>query len=207
MKGILTKPRKTATFIQSPKEKHIFDAQKYEIDEKQIYDFYKIIPKEDLPYNVIKKQLAFGRDISFKQIDKNKKFGNYSIFRQFMQKEIDIEDIKSDIEQAKLLMNMSENTRYKFYSYFRLDRADFIKTNETNTNKFINIRKPNEKSKSINNEVLPMNDFLRKCIMLRRKREEDDNKEKPKTFTIFSDLTIQSTKFRKRKHCWSRKYF
>ena len=38
-----------------------------------------------------------------------------------------------------------------------------------------------------------MNDFLRKCIMLRRKREEDDNKGKSKTFTIYSDLNIKST--------------
>ena len=194
MKGILSKPRKTATFIQTPREKHIFDAQKYEIDEKQIYDFYKIIPKQEPAYNVIKKQVAFGKDISFKQIDKNKKFSNYSTFRELLQKEIDIEDIKSDIEEAKLLMNLSENTRYKFYSYFRLDRADFIKTNETN-NKFINIRKSPEKKNTVNNEVIPLNDFLRKCIMLRRKREEDDNQEKPKTFTIFSDLNIQSTKF------------
>ena len=194
MKDILSKPRKTATFIQTPREKHIFDAQKYEIDEKQIYDFYKIIPKQEPAYNVIKKQVAFGKDISFKQIDKNKKFSNYSTFRELLQKEIDIEDIKSDIEEAKLLMNLSENTRYKFYSYFRLDRADFIKTNETN-NKFINIRKSPEKKNTVNNEVIPLNDFLRKCIMLRRKREEDDNQEKPKTFTIFSDLNIQSTKF------------
>ena len=194
MKKILARPRKTAAFIQFPKEKYIFDAQKYEIDEKQIYDFYQIIPKQERVYNVIKKQVAYGKDIAFKQIDKNKKFSNYSIFRQYMQKEVDIEDIKSDIEQAKLLMNLSENTRYKFYSYFRLDRADFIKTNETN-NKFINIRKKPEKNNLINDEVLPTNDFLRKCIMLRRKREEDDNLEKPKTFTIFSDLNIQSGKF------------
>ena len=40
-----------------------------------------------------------------------------------------------------------------------------------------------------------MNDFLRKCIMLRRKREEDDNKGKSKTFTIYSDLNIKSTQF------------
>ena len=194
MKDIRSKPRKTATFIQTPREKHIFDAQKYEIDEKQIYDFYKIIPKQEPAYNVIKKQVAFGKDISFKHIDKNKKYSNYSTFRELLQKEIDIEDIKSDIEETKLLMNLSENTRYKFYSYFRLDRADFIKTNETN-NKFINIRKSPEKKNSVNNEVIPMNDFLRKCIMLRRKREEDDNQEKPKIFTIFSDLNIQSTKF------------
>ena len=118
-KNLALRPRHTATFIQKPLEKHIFDAQKYEIDEKQIYDFYKIIPKQEPVYNVIKKQVAFGRDIAFKKIDKNKKYSNYIIFRDLMQKELDIEDIKSDIEQAKLLMNLSENTRYKFYSYFR----------------------------------------------------------------------------------------
>ena len=193
-KNLALRPRHTATFIQKPLEKHIFDAQKYEIDEKQIYDFYKIIPKQEPVYNVIKKQVAFGRDIAFKKIDKNKKYSNYIIFRDLMQKELDIEDIKSDIEQAKLLMNLSENTRYKFYSYFRLDRADFIKTNET-TNKFINIKKKQENLNSNNNEALPMNDFLRKCIMLRRKREEDDNKGKSKTFTIYSDLNIKSTQF------------
>ena len=91
-------------------------------------------------------------------------------------------------------MNLSENTRYKFYSHFRLDRADFIKTNET-TNKFINIKKKQENLNTNNNEALPMNDFLRKCIMLRRKREEDDNKGKSKTFTIYSDLNIKSTQF------------
>ena len=193
-KNLILRPRHTATFIQKPQEKHIFDAQKYEIDEKQIYDFYKIIPKQEKVYNVIKKQVAFGRDIAFKTIDKNKKYSNYIIFRDLMQKELDIEDIKSDIEQAKSLMNLSENTRYKFYSYFRLDRDDFIKTNEP-SHKFINIKKKQDNLSPKNNEALPMNDFLRKCIMLRRKREEDDNKGKSKTFTIYSDLNIKSTQF------------
>ena len=188
--------RKTATFIQNPKEKYIIDAQQYELDEKQIYDFYSIIPKEIPKYNVIKKQVAFGKDTVHKKLDKNKKFSNYTIFRDLMQKELDIEDIKSDIEQVKLLLNKSENTRYKFYSYFRLDRADHIKSKD-NTNKFINIRtKQGQNINSIkNNEALPYNDFLRKCIMLRRKREDEDNKEKQKSFTIYSDFDVKSTKF------------
>jgi hypothetical protein len=33
--------------------KIIFDAQKYELDEKQVYDFYKIVPKQEPIYNVI----------------------------------------------------------------------------------------------------------------------------------------------------------
>ena len=195
MKGPRPK-RNTASFTQNPKEKHIFDAQKYEIDEKQIYDFYKIIPKEEPVYNVIKKQIAFGKDIAFQQKDKNKKFSNYNIFRDYMQKELDIEDIKSDIEQVKLLLNKSENTRYKFYSYFKLDRADHIKSKD-NINKFINIRtKQGQNINTIkNNEALPYNDFLRKCIMLRRKREDEDNKEKQKSFTIYSDFDVKSTKF------------
>ena len=43
--------------------------------------------------------------------------------------------------------------------------------------------------------VLTVNDFIRKCKMLRKKREEDDNNEKAKAFTIFSDLNIPSNKF------------
>ena len=193
MNSFRPKARKTGAFIQNPKEKHIFDAQNYEIDKKQIYDIYKISPKKENIYNVIKKQVAFGKDIAFKQKSENKKFNNYIVFRDYMQKELDIDDIKSDIEQVKSLINLSENTRYKFYSYFRLDRNDFIKTNETS--KFINIKKKPEKMNSINNNPLPKNDFLRKCVMLRRKRDEDDLKEKQKTFTIYSDLNIQSSKF------------
>ena len=187
--------RYTATFIPNPKEKYIIDAQQYELDEKQIYDFYSIVPKEIPKYNVIKKQVAFGKDTVHKKLDKNKKFSNYTMFRDFMQKEIDIEDIKSDIEQVKLLLNNSENTRYKFYSYFRLDRADHIKQN--NYKKFINIRtKQGQNDNKIkNNEALPYNDFLRKCIMLRRKRDDEDNKQKQKTFTIYSDFDVKSTKF------------
>ena len=71
------------------------------------------------------------------------------------------------------------------------------KNNDFNYNKFINIRKIDEKKNIINNneELIPNNDFLKQCIMLRRKREEDDNKQIPKKFTIYSDLNIQSTKF------------
>ena len=187
--------RYTAEFVQNPKEKYIIDAQQYELDEKQIYDFYSIIPKEIPKYNVIKKQVAFGKDIAHTKLDKNKKYSNYTIFRDFMQKEIDIEDIKSDIEQVKYLINKSESTRYKFYSYFRMDRADYIKSYDYT--KFINIRSKqgqNTNSKK-NNEALPNNDFLRKCIMLRRKKDDEDNKERQKTFTLFSDLDVKSTKF------------
>ena len=194
-------PRKTATFIPNPKVKFIFDAQKYELDEKQVYDFYKIIPKQEPIYNVIKKQVAFGKDIKYNnKMEKNKKYSNYCLFRELMQKELDIEDIKVDIEQTKLLLNSSENMRIKFYSYFHMDRNDYIKSkknNDFNYNKFINIRKNDEKKNIINNneELIPNNDFLKQCIMLRRKREEDDNKQIPKKFTIYSDLNIQSTKF------------
>ena len=188
------KPKKTGQIINNPKEKYMFEPQQYEIDEKQIYDFYKIIPKKEPKYNVIKKQVAFCKDIAFKKIDNNKKFNNYCIFRDYMQKKIDIDDIKSDIEQVKSLINQSENIRNKFYSYFHIDRADIIKTNEYS--KFINIRKKKpENNYPINSEALSNNDFLRKCIMLKRKREEDDNKEKSKTFTLFSDLDIKSNKF------------
>ena len=83
-----------------------------------------------------------------------------------------------------------------------MDRADYIKTYPDETlNKFINIRTQNKKlenkTKFINNdeEVIPADDFLRKCYMLRRKRDEDNAKEIPKSFVMFSELNVPSTKF------------
>ena len=187
------------------KEKYAFEAQAYELDEKQIYDFYQRKPKKERIYNIIKKQIAFGRDVAFKStLNKNKakKYSNYLIFRESMQKEVDIDDIKSDIEQVKSLINSSQNMRDKFYSYFCMDRADYIKTYPDETlNKFINIRTQNKKlenkTKFINNdeEVIPADDFLRKCYMLRRKRDEDNAKEIPKSFVMFSELNVPSSKF------------
>ena len=125
----MKKKKNPTTFIPNPKVKFIFDAQKYELDEKQVYDFYKIIPKQEPIYNVIKKQVAFGKDIKYNnKMEKNKKHSNYCLFRELMQKELDIEDIKVDIEQTKLLLNSSENMRNKFYSYFHMDRNDYIKS-------------------------------------------------------------------------------
>ena len=37
-------PRKTITFTMETKEKSIIEVQKLELDKKQIYDFYVIIP-------------------------------------------------------------------------------------------------------------------------------------------------------------------
>ena len=199
-------PRKTATFIMDTKEKSIIEAQKYEIDKKQIYDFYGIIPKKERKYNVIKKQIAFGKQSAFKNIDPNKKYSNYMVFRALFQKEYDIEDIKSEIEQVKLLVNLSENTRDEFYRFFHFDRADYINNGEGQTPTQIGIgmkgdaiytpkNSDESRKRPINDIVLSVNDFIRKCKMLRRKREEDDNKDITKLFKMYSDLNIPSNKF------------
>lgn len=195
--------RRTATFSMDTKEKSIIEAQKYEIDKKQIYDFYGKKPKTERKYNVIKKQIAFGRDIAFKKIDPNKKYSNYSVFRELLQKEIDIEDIKAEIEQAKLLVNLSENNRDEFYQYFHFDRVDYLIQGESPTQIGIGMKgdalytknSDDSRKKQMTDIVLTVNDFIRKCKMLRKKREEDDNNEKAKTFKIFSDLNIPSNKF------------
>ena len=203
MKG---KPRKTATFIMDTKEKSIIEAQKYEIDKKQIYDFYGLIPKKERVYNVIKKQIAFGKHSAFKNIDPNKKYSNYMVFRELLQKQYDIEDIKSEIEEVKLLVNFSENTRDDFYRFFHFDRADYIHNAEGQTPTQIGIgmkgdaiyspkNSDESRKRPINDIFLSVNDFIRKCKMMRRKREEDDNKDKTKVFKMYSDLNMPSNKF------------
>ena len=202
MKG---KPRKTATFIMDTKEKSIIEAQKYEIDKKQIYDFYGIIPKKERVYNVIKKQIAFGKDSTGK-IDKNKKYSNYLVFREIFQKEYDIEDVKSEIEQVKLLINLSENTRDEFYRFFQFDRVDYINNDESQTPTQIGVgmkgdaiftTKNSDESRKLPKKdlVLSVNDFIRKCKMLRRKRDENINDDIIKNFKVYSDLNIPSNKF------------
>ena len=197
MKG---KPRKTATFIMDTNEKSIIEAQKYEIDKKQIYDFYGKKPKEERVYNVIKKQIAFGKDTSFEKIDKNKKYSNYLVFRENLQKELDIEDIKSEMEQVKLLINLSENTRDEFYHFFHFDRADYINNGEIPTHTQMGIGMKGDpifttKNSDENRQPLSVKDFLRKCTMLRRKREEKDNNDTTKSFKVYSDLNIPSNKY------------
>ena len=200
------KPRKTATFIMDTKEKSIIEAQKYEIDKKQIYHFYGIKPKKERIYNVIKKQIAFGKDSAFKNIDKNKEYSKYCAFRENFQKAYDIEDIKADIEEVKLLVNFSENTRDEFYRFFHFDRADYINNGEGQTPTQIGIgmkgdaiyspkNSDESRKRPINDKILSVNDFIRKCKMMRRKREEDENTDKTKMFKMYSDLNIPSNKF------------
>ena len=195
------KPRKTATFTTDTKEKSIIEAQKYEIDKNQINDFYGRKPKTERVYNVIKKQIAFGKDTSFEKIDKNKKYSNYLVFREIFQKEIDIEDIKLEMDQVKLLINLSENTRDEFYHFFHFDRVDYISNGDTQTRTQIGIgmkgdaiftTKNSDESKDV---VSSVKDFIRKCTMLRRKREEDDNNKIAKSFKVYSDLNLQSNKY------------
>ena len=195
--------RRTATFTMDTKEKSIIEAQKYEIDKKQLLDFYGKKPKTERKYNVIKKQIAFGKDIAFKKIDPNKKYSNYLVFRELLQKELDIEDIKAEIEQVKLLVNLSENNRDEFYRYFHFDRVDYLHQVEAPTQIGIGMKgdalytknSDDSRKKPMTDILLTVNDFIRKCKMLRKKREEDDNNEKAKTFKIFSDLNIPSNKY------------
>ena len=193
----INRPRKTATFIEGDiKEKSIVEAQKYEIDKKQIYDFYGIIPKKERIYKVIKKQIAFGKENFFSKIkiEHSKQYSNYLVFREIFQKEIDNNEIKYEMEEIKALINLSENTRDEFYRYFHLDRADALLYGDTitpistdNKSKSIKYKKPEK--------ITSVSDFIKKCKMLRRKRDGEDEEDKGLAFKVFSDLNIPSNKF------------
>ena len=193
----LNRPRKTATFIDGDmKEKSIVEAQKYEIDKKQIYDFYGIIPKKERVYNVIKKQIAFGKENSFSKIkiEHSKLYSNYLVFREILQKEIDNNEIKYEMEEVKALINLSENTRDEFYRYFHLDRADALLYGDTITPLFNDTKSKNIKYNKPE-KITTVSDFIKKCKMLRRKRDGDDGEDKGLAFKVFSDYNIPSNKF------------
>ena len=201
------KPRKTATFIMQTKEKSIIEAQKYEIDKKKIVDFYGLKLKKERVYNVIKKDIAFEKESGFKTIDTNKRYSHYLVFRELLQKEFGIEDIKSDLEQVKLLINVSENTRNEFYRFFQFDKLDYILNHDSHNQSQTGTKldgaytvrntksEENTRDKIKSDKFLDINDFIRKCKMLTRKRDLKKDDDILKKFKLFSELNLSSNKF------------
>ena len=172
-------------------EKTIKIAQQYKIDKKKLAEFYKKKKKDKYQYNIIQKKIFFGRENTINKIDKRKKYSEYLIFRQLLQKEYDIEDIKYELENAKEILNYSRNIREDFYRYFKL-RKD-----EINIIPQQNLDIINNNVQNVNNDMnnLFIDDFLKKCSLLKKKEKFNEEIEKKSKFQIYSDLEKESDKY------------
>ena len=172
-------------------EKTIKIAQQYKIDKKKLIDFYQIKKKDKYKYNIIQKKIFFGRENTINKIDKRKKYSEYLIFRQLLQKEYDIEEIKFELENAKEIVNYSKNIREDFYRYFKL-RKD-----EINIIPQQNLDIINNNVENVNNDMnnLFIDDFLKKCSLLKKKEKFNEEIEKKSKFQIYSDLEKESDKY------------
>ena len=172
-------------------EKTIKIAQQYKIDKKKLADFYQKKKKDKYQYNIIQKKIFFGRENTINKIDKRKKYSEYLIFRQLLQKEYDIEDIKYELENAKEILNYSRNIREDFYRYFKL-RKD-----EINIIPQQNLDIINNNVENVNNDMnnLFIDDFLKKCSLLKKKEKFNEEIEKKSKFQIYSDLEKESDKY------------
>ena len=172
-------------------EKTIKHAQQYKIDKKKLIEFYQIKKKDKYKYNIIQKKIFFGRENTINKIDKRKKYSEYLIFRQLLQKEYDIEDIKYELENAKEILNYSRNIREDFYRYFKL-RKD-----EINIIPQQNLDIINNNVENVNNDMnnLFIDDFLKKCSLLKKKEKFNEEIEKKSKFQIYSDLEKESDKY------------
>ena len=172
-------------------EKTIKHAQQYKIDKKKLIEFYQIKKKDKYKYNIIQKKIFFGRENTINKIDKKKKYSEYLIFRQLLQKEYDIEDIKYELENAKEILNYSRNIREDFYRYFKL-RKD-----EINIIPQQNLDIINNNVQNVNNDMnnLFIDDFLKKCSLLKKKEKFNEEIEKKSKFQIYSDLEKESDKY------------
>ena len=148
-------------------EKTIKLAQQYKIDKKKLIDFYQIKKKDKYKYNIIQKKIFFRRENTINKIDKQKKYAEYLIFRQLLQKEYDIEDIKFELENAKEIENYSKNIREDFYRYFKL-RKDEITTMSQQDLEIIN---NNIGNLNQDMNILFIDDFLKKCSLLKKKEK------------------------------------
>ena len=173
-------------------ERTIKHAQQYEIDKLKLIDFYQLKNKKNYEYNVIQKKIFFGKENTINKIDKKKKYSDYLVFRQLLQKEYDIEDIKLELENTKETINYSKNLREEFYRYFKLTKDDIENTPQTQNYESNKIKE--NSNKEIKNDYC-IDDFLKKCSLLKKKEkliEEIENKTK---FQIFSDLEKASDKY------------
>ena len=173
-------------------ERTIKHAQQYEIDKLKLIDFYQLKNKKNYEYNVIQKKIFFGKENTINKIDKKKKYSDYLVFRQLLQKEYDIEDIKLELENTKETINYSKNLREEFYRYFKLTKDDIENTPQTQNYESYKIKE--NSNKEIKNDYC-IDDFLKKCSLLKKKEkliEEIENKTK---FQIFSDLEKASDKY------------
>ena len=172
-------------------EKTIKHAQQYKIDKKKLIEFYQIKKKDKYKYNIIQKKIFFGRENTINKIDKKKKYSEYLIFRQLLQKEYDIEDIKYELENAKEIVNYSKNIREEFYRYFKL-RKDEINTISQQNLEIIN-NNIGDFNDDMNN--LFIDDFLKKCSLLKKKEKFNEEIEKKSKFQIYSDLEKESDEY------------
>jgi hypothetical protein len=159
-------------------ERTIKHAQQYEIDKLKLIDFYQLKNKKNYEYNVIQKKIFFGKENTINKIDKKKKYSEYLIFRQLLQKEYDIEDIKYELENAKEIVNYSKNIREEFYRYFKL-RKDEINTISQQNLEIIN-NNIGDFNDDMNN--LFIDDFLKKCSLLKKKEKFNEEIEKKVNF-------------------------
>ncbi len=176
-------------------EKHAFiepnkiiEAQKYEFDKKQINDFYGFKKKVEFQYNIIQKKIIFAKENTINKINKKLKYSNYLVFRSLLQSEYDLEDMKEEMENGLQIINYSKNLRNDLYKYFNIDQSEINKTSNLN-NSFLKNKKSN-----INN-ILLIDDFLKKCKLLKIKENIDIDQNLKTNFQIFSNLDKPSDEF------------
>jgi len=155
-------------------EKTIKEAQKYEFDKKQIFDYYGIKKKEKPVYNVVQKKIIFAKENTINKIDKKLKYSNYLIFRSLLQSEFDFEDMKEEMENGLEMINYSKNIRNYLYRHFNIDKNEIYNTiSKLNNKNYINSFSENKK---INiNSFLLVDDFLKNCRLLKMKENNNIN--------------------------------
>ena len=176
------------SFIEANK---IIEAQNYEFDKKQIHDFYGIKKKDIFQYNVIQKKIIFAKENTINKINKKLKYSNYLVFRSLLQSEYDLEDMKEEMENGLQIINYSKNLRNDLYKYFNIDQSEIY-------NKTINLINDSSifknKQNNINNNLL-IDDFLKKCKLLKIKENINLDQNLKTNFQIFSNLDKPSDEF------------
>ena len=200
------------------KQNNLINAKNYELDKetlKEYYPYYESPEKPENLYNIVEKKTIFYKKIENSdeiEIDSTKEYySNYKSFREYLSTGKNYNYTINELQKVKSLLTFSKQLRTEISNKFNIPlpnddndksiRLPSEKTEEDLTN-FFNLSNLNFNSNpkgqkrvsAIFNRVKQANNknFIEKCILLKEKKKDFEDKENKYMFRLFSKFEKDS---------------
>lgn len=200
------------------KQNNLINAKNYELDKetlKEYYPYYESPEKPENLYNIVEKKTIFYKKIENSdeiEIDSTKEYySNYKSFREYLSTGKNYNYTINELQKVKSLLTFSKQLRTEISNKFNIPlpnddndksiRLPSEKTEEDLTNLFnlsnLNFNsnpKGQKRVSAIFNRVKQTNNknFIEKCILLKEKKKDFEDKENKYMFRLFSKFEKDS---------------